>query len=646
DVEYVEIETKGERWIVGRPIIERLRDQNYVIREIGMIKGSVFVGKKVEVFGGRKVLILPAYFLDPEFGTGIVHSVPSDSADDLIALYDLQKDEKTLKKYYLDINEVRSIQPIPVLNTQGIEGIPAEYFLQKYNVHAQDERKKLEEIKKELYKLSFYSSTFNFLYKKTFSKDLEGVKVGEGKEFIRKELIKKGIAEIYYQLSGKVICRCLTPSVVKIVADQWFIDYGNENWKALTHKCLNQVMLYPEKSRDQFNYVIDWLKPWACTHEEGIGTRLPWDRKWLIESLSDSTIYMAYYTIAHLIKDIPLDTIDDVFFDYLFLDKGKKPAIQNIEKLKEEFSYWYPVDFRNSGKDLIQNHLVFFLFNHAAIFPEKYWPKSIGVNGWTMVNGQKMSKSSGNFITIRDAVKKYSADASRFAMLNGGEDLDDPNFDVGFAEIIREKLFTLLQFAKEHYNTGNKERRAIDNWMDAEIMRIINEATSFMDATLFRSALQKIYFDLQKSLKWYLRRNPNPYREVLNRVIETQALLLAPYTPHLCEEIWQSLGKKTLISSEQWPAIKKVKEYSGNEEVIKNTLNDIRNVLQLVKIQPKMAYLYVIPPEKELFDEAKDFFSREFKIDFIIYANNDKNLYDPKYKAPRAMKGKPTIYLE
>ena len=90
------------------------------------------------------------------------------------------------------------------------------------------------------------------------------------------------------------------------------------------------------------------------------------DEKWLIESLSDSTIYMAYYTIAHLIKDIPIEKVDDELFDYIFLSKGKKPNIKNIEKLKEEFEYWYPVDFRNSGKDLVQNHLTFFLFNHVV----------------------------------------------------------------------------------------------------------------------------------------------------------------------------------------------------------------------------------------------------------------------------------------
>jgi hypothetical protein len=45
-----------------------------------------------------------------------------------------------------------------------------------------------------------------------------------------------------------------------------------------------------------------WLQQWACSRSFGLGTRLPWDEQYLIESLSDSTIYMAYYTVAHYLQ--------------------------------------------------------------------------------------------------------------------------------------------------------------------------------------------------------------------------------------------------------------------------------------------------------------------------------------------------------
>jgi leucyl-tRNA synthetase len=51
-----------------------------------------------------------------------------------------------------------------------------------------------------------------------------------------------------------------------------------------------------------FKFTLDWLKQWACSRSFGLGTKLPWDPVYLIESLSDSTIYMAYYTVAHILQ--------------------------------------------------------------------------------------------------------------------------------------------------------------------------------------------------------------------------------------------------------------------------------------------------------------------------------------------------------
>ncbi len=84
--------------------------------------------------------------------------------------------------------------------------------------------------------------------------------------------------------------------------------------------------------------------------------------------------------------------------------------------MKNEFKYWYPLDLRCSGKDLIKNHLTMSLFNHAAIWKDqqKNWPKSFFCNGYILVDGVKMSKSLGNFHTINDLINLIGADATRF----------------------------------------------------------------------------------------------------------------------------------------------------------------------------------------------------------------------------------------
>ncbi len=651
EVEYVEIETKGERWIVGEPVIEKLKNQEFAVKVLGKVNGRNLIGKWVESFGGKKILVLPATFLDPNYGTGMVHSVPSDSADDLIALRDLQKDDDLIKEYGLNSKEVKNIEPIEIFETPEVGGNSAQYFLDKYNVKSQNERDKLEKIKKELYKLTFTKGKLGHLYKKGFSKNLEGMDIPKGQKIIKKELLEQGWIELFYELTGEVVSRSLAKCAVKVVSDQWFINYDNEEWKKQVHTVLKGVKLYPEIVRDQFSYVIGWLNKWACTREYGLGTRLPFDESWLIESLSDSTIYMAYYTIAHLIKDVPIEKVDDKLFDYIFLGKGGKPKVKNIDKMREEFEYWYPVDFRNSGKDLVQNHLTFFLFNHVAIFPKKYWPVGVGVNGWVKVDGQKMSKSLGNMIPVKEMAKKFGSDVSRLTILNGGEGLDDPNWDSNFAEMMKNKLISFYDFVVENYNNGRKDRNNSDNWIESKLHRLIKETEGFMENTMFRSAIQRGFFDLQNSLKRYLQKNKKPNKIVLNNLIETQLLLLSPFTPFICEEIWNKIGKK-FISLTKWPEYDEKKidiELEKTEEKINNSQKDIINIKNIVRIENPYTYLYPIPSETDLFEENKDFLakttgSESISVFSMKEIKNNPSL-DPESKAKKAKPGKPGIYV-
>lgn len=59
---------------------------------------------------------------------------------------------------------------------------------------------------------------------------------------------------------------------------------------------------FSDEVRKNFEASFDWLQEHACSRTYGLGTKLPWDESWLIESLSDSTIYMAYYTVSHLLQ--------------------------------------------------------------------------------------------------------------------------------------------------------------------------------------------------------------------------------------------------------------------------------------------------------------------------------------------------------
>ena len=65
---------------------------------------------------------------------------------------------------------------------------------------------------------------------------------------------------------------------------------------------------YGAETRNGFEGVLAWLNKWACARTYGLGSKLPWDHHFLVESLSDSTIYMAYYTVAHFLHSTCLIT--------------------------------------------------------------------------------------------------------------------------------------------------------------------------------------------------------------------------------------------------------------------------------------------------------------------------------------------------
>lgn len=80
------------------------------------------------------------------------------------------------------------------------------------------------------------------------------------------------------------------------------MKYSDEIWKQRLREHLtdkHKFNAYNEHIYKELEVTIDWLKEWGCSRSFGLGTRVPWDEQFVIESLSDSTIYMAYYTISH-----------------------------------------------------------------------------------------------------------------------------------------------------------------------------------------------------------------------------------------------------------------------------------------------------------------------------------------------------------
>ena len=660
DIEYVAAKIDGEKWIMSKGAAEKLKDQLKDIDIIFRVKGKELIGKFVEnPVLKDKIIILPASFVDPDSASGIVMSVPSHAPYDWIGLKDLIENPKELEQYKIDPLIVRNIKPVSMIKIEGFGDHPAIEICEKMGIKNQKETEKLDQATEIIYKKEFHTGIL-----KENVKDYAGMKVSDVKESIVKDFVKRNVAEIMWELTGKVVCRCMTPNHVKILENQWFLKFSDENWKKGVREAIAQMKFYPEFVRTQFENTVEWLNDKACTRRSGLGTPLPWDKQWIIETLSDSVIYMAYYTIARIIneKKIPAEKLSDEVFDYIFLGIGNLRSVAKKNKLKEkiidemrrEFEYFYPLDFRTSGKDLVQNHLTFFIFHHTAIWNNpNYWPKAIAVNGFVNVSGTKMSKSKGNIVPLRNLAENIGSDLVRINIVGSNEELNDAEWRDESVASYRSRIEFLYDLIKSLKKMKRRKIQNIDIYLQSKLQEHVKNVTENYELTKFKTAIQYCLFDLTNDLKWYIERvggKKNASRNILEDVLATAVKLLSPIIPHTAEEFWSLLGNKHFVSIEKWPVAeeKKInKKAMEAEEGLKKVIEDIIHVIKLAGMK-KNAFLYAVSPDEFThLNEAKEFIRKRFGFKkFVVFRVSDKKKYDPQNKSTKAKYGKPGIYLE
>uniref|UniRef100_A0A0G4FH79 leucine--tRNA ligase n=1 Tax=Chromera velia CCMP2878 TaxID=1169474 RepID=A0A0G4FH79_9ALVE len=511
------------------------------------------------------VYALPMMTISMEKGTGVVTSVPSDAPDDYAALKDLKDKPALREKFGVKEEWVMPFEVVEIIEIPGYGRQPAVKLYEDKKIKSQNDKEKLAEAKGEVYLKGFYEGIL-------LVGQFAGKKVCDAKGLCRTELIQRGEALTYSEPEKPVVSRSGDDCVVAL-CDQWYLPYGEDPWKTNVEEHVRdpeRFNAFAPQALNQFTHTLGWLKDWACSRSYGLGTKLPWDKEVVIESLSDSTIYMAYYTIAHLLqKDLfgkekgelglTPDQLTDEVFDFVFCLSDSMPASSSVppealEQMRREFSFWYPMNLRVSGKDLIPNHLTMALYNHAAIWekqPDK-WPKGFFSNGHVLVNAEKMSKSAGNFLTVTDVVEQYTADATRLCCADAGDSLEDANFTTETANATILRLWNVEQFAAEVaeglqkgvYRTGPKTEA--DSMFEAEVFRLVSECKGAFERMIYRDALKAGFYDFQTARDVYrLHCGPEEmHSECIAMWQEFQMILLSPICPHMCEHIWQSVLKK------------------------------------------------------------------------------------------------------
>jgi len=663
---YVKARVNGKTWIISKRAAYKLGFQRKVEVVGEETRGEKLLGMRVRnPATGAWIPVLPGEFVDPGTATGVVMSVPAHAPYDYASLRDLMRDEEKLRRLGVRPEELK---PIPLIRVEGYSEIPARDAVEKRGIRSQLEREKLDDATKEIYAAEFRRGVVREDIVDLALRDMPeparsyavaavkawiaGRRVEEARDAAWRWLAAAGLADSMYEIMNRpVYCRCGTEIVVKVLENQWFIDYGREEWKQAAREALADMRIVPEEMRREFEATIEWLREKACARTRGLGTRLPWASDWIIESLSDSTIYMAFYTVSHKIRENKLkpEQLTSEFWDYVLLGKGDPEELSRrigvparlLEDMRREFDYWYPVDSRHSARELIPNHLTFYIFNHVALFPREYWPRQIVANGVLLYEGKKMSKSLRNIVPLIRANQMYGADAVRMTLLAAAEIGQDADFRDSLARSMAERLVRLLDLAKQYSRSPKPPERLrhIDRWMLSMLQRRIEKATRAMENVRIREAIHQAFYLLDQDVKWYQTRasglgegSEGNVEWVMHKVLLAWVRLLAPFAPHVAEEAWSILGGEGFVSLAEWPRIDEQlidEEAELGEEYVKRMLSDISNIASILRSKPRRAVIYVAPRDeyRVLAEAARHIETKRSMRDFIrsvIAAADDK----------------------
>ena len=490
------------------------------VPKVAEIMGLDVIGSLVQapLSFKREIYVLPMASIKENKGTGLVTSVPSDSPEDYALTIELSKNAAS---HNIQLEWVcREI--LPIIDTPEYGSAIALKLVEKMKINSPKDAKQLAEAKALANKAGFYHGTMVY-------GEFDGMKVQDAKPLIRQQLLDSGDAFVYCEPESPVVSRSGDECVAAHL-DQWFLTYGTDDeWMSDT---LGHILdedglgfdTFTTATRNALEQTLGWMSEWAVTRQYGLGTQLPWDSSQLVDSLSDSTIYMAYCTIAHYLhsdiygKQLGIGSIsafqmtDDVW-DYVFALRDEPPTEYIgrpvLEAMRREFTYWYPLDVRISGKELANNHLVFFLYIHQAIWGKsaaRYLPKAIRLNGHVVLNGEKMSKSKGNFLALADAIDKFAADPLRIALAESGDGVDDANFKEATANAAILKLHELKSWIRAAVTNArplgeNETYSAVKYAAEVENVDSIQRAgdKGFWD-NLFESDLDKL---IRQTVKEY-----------------------------------------------------------------------------------------------------------------------------------------------
>ncbi|MFL2559926.1 MAG: leucine--tRNA ligase [Gammaproteobacteria bacterium] len=253
------------------------------------------------------------------------------------------------------------------------------------------------------------------------------------------------------------------------------------------------------------------------------------------------------------------DTLDTFFESSWYQSRFCTPN-DDSNMVGKEANYWLPVDVYIGGIEHAVLHLLYARFFHkllrdqGLLFSNEPF-KTLITQGMVLKDGSKMSKSKGNTVDPNDLIKKYGADTVRLFVIFAApveNSLEWSEHGVEGSFKFLNKLWAAGYKIKHHYQENISVISQDEKKLKILVNKTIIKITSDYGDRISLNTVVSTCMELLNSINSYISS-----RSVSNKVVfnayKILILLLAPITPHICQEISASMGISDSIIDEKWP---------------------------------------------------------------------------------------------
>jgi len=403
------------------------------------------------------------------------------------------------------------------------------------------------------------------------AEDYEGLSTHEAREEIVGDLEADGNLTDRWEINHTVQVheRCDT-EIEFMVTEQWYV------------KVLDRKEEYLEAGKE-----MDWNPEKMFTRYKNWVEGLEWD--WCISRQRDSGIpFPVWYCtecgleVIGEREQLPVDPIEDD----APVDECSECGNDEFEAEEDVFDTWatssltplinagwngnelerpelYPVNLRPQGHDIISFwlfHTVVKCYEHTGEAPFD----EVLINGHVLdENREKMSKSRGNVTTPQEVLEDYSVDAARYwaGTVKPGDDLPLQDQDLVEGEKLLTKLWNASKLVDSLTEEEEEIEEEVDRWIVAKTDKVIEEVTTYFENHEFSKARDRVrsFFwntfcdDYLEISKQRLNSENKSAETGLRKTHRKILKMLAPFTPHITEEIWNEMYRKESIHRSEWP---------------------------------------------------------------------------------------------